>query len=315
MVAETVRLNSSLDGNSQNVDSPECRTCRSTRTVLIGHLPDVYEFAGRMYPRPLMGGSLWRCGVCHFTFRHPIYDEAAYADLYRSGSVQVWESDLRREDLRLVSQRIEHGGFINVLDVGCYTGKLLSMLPSRCKLHGIEINRAAARIAAERGVSIVAHTFEDFEQVDSHFDVIIACDVIEHVVNPMTFLRSLRGHLKTGGQAIITTGDADNWLWRIARSNFWYCFFPEHISFVGRKWLTSMPQQAGFQTSELITFNYSPSWRSPISLLSALIYAKAPSLYRSLRGIAHDHDRERGLVPPPGLGATADHVMCVMTAA
>jgi len=225
MVAETIRLNSSLDGNSKNVDSPECRTCRSTHTILIGHLPDVYEFAGRMYPRPLIGGSLWRCGACHFTFRHPIYDEAAYADLYRSGSVQVWESDLRREDLRLVSQRIERGGFINVLDVGCYTGKLLSMLPSRCKLHGIEVNRAAARIAAERGVSIVAHTFEDFEQVDSHFDVIIACDVIEHVVNPITFLRSLRGHLKTGGQAIITTGDADNWLWRIARSNFWYCFF------------------------------------------------------------------------------------------
>jgi hypothetical protein len=88
------------------------------------------------------------------------------------------------------------------------------------------------------------------------FDVITAVDVIEHVSEPLTFLRMLTGLLKPGGDIIISTGTLDAPAWRRARGSYWYCAIPEHISFVSRPWLETAAAQLSMGLKCTKTFYY-----------------------------------------------------------
>ena len=295
---------------------PACRSCSSLNVSSIGALPDGLSFAGVIQPEPLPGGVLWRCEDCYFVFRHPLLPTARYEELYRNGSAQVWESELDRQDFRLVRQHMaEDTRGTNVLEIGCYTGKLLESLPKRYRLHGIELNTEAARIAASRGIEIVAGGAAELDGLSAKFDAIIACDVIEHLVNPLAFLEQLRAHLTVGGRVLISTGNSDAWLWRIFGTNYWYCSFPEHISFIGSRWLQAMLGRVGLKVTRMIAFNYLYPGLHPAAiqtLARAALYGCSPGFYRKLRRSLRSETAED--VAPPGCGATKDHVFCVMSA-
>jgi SAM-dependent methyltransferase len=225
--------------------TPVCRTCGCRDVITVGRLPDVREFAGTVLRAPLPGGELWRCRECNFIFRDPLLEPAQYEQLYRDGSAALWESDDTRPDFALVRQHVagvQRGG--SVLDVGCYTGQLLASLGSEYRVYGVEPNTAAAGIAATRGVTVLAGSIAGLARAGQKFDVITACDVIEHVPNPLDFLLELRRHLNPGGRLLLSTGNSDAWLWRLAGAHYWYCYFAEHISFIGRRWLEAMPNRA-----------------------------------------------------------------------
>jgi SAM-dependent methyltransferase len=279
--------------------STVCRTCGSGDTVRVGPLPDVAEFAGTPLERPLQGGYLLRCRSCSFLFRTPTLGDDDYLSLYAQGSAEIWEPRDAREDFRLVRSRVRDAP-LDVLDVGCYTGHLLTMLPESCRLHGVEPNAAAAAKAESRGVRVVARHWQQLESAGRDFDLITACDVIEHVANPLAFLELLASCLREGGQIIITTGNADAWMWRLLGSRFWYCYYPEHISFIGPRWLALIGARASLRVSELQFFSHSrlpaPVPRLKAMVRTGLAWSTTPS--RSGR--------------PLGAGLSKDHLLCVL---
>ena len=294
---------------------PACRTCSSRNVSSIGALADGVSFAGVALPAPLPGGSLWRCADCGFAFRDPLLPMSKYEELYRTGSSDVWEQGSERKDFELVREYLTADTTAaTVLEIGCYTGALLRSLPKRLRLHGVEINEAAARIAAGRGVDIVAGSAAELAGLSAKFDAIIACDVIEHLENPLAFLQLLRSRLTPRGRLLITTGNSDAWLWKMLGARFWYCYFPEHISFIGTRWLHSMPERAGLRATRITPFNYEFDTVTPGSvrtLLNTLLYASAPRAYRRLRGSLRGAGAN-GFVPP-GCGATRDHLFCALS--
>jgi SAM-dependent methyltransferase len=298
------------------VAKPLCRTCNSQNVSPLGALAQGVSFAGVVLPAPLPGGLLWRCEDCSFVFRHPLLPVSRYEELYRNGSSEVWDLGNDREDFKLVRQYLAADATAtDVLEIGCYTGTLLQSLPKRLRLHGVELNEAAARIAAQRGIEIVAGSTAELPGMSAKFDVIIASDVIEHLENPLVFLEHLRSRLTPQGRLLITTGNSDAWLWKLLGANFWYCYFPEHISFIGTRWLHSMSERVGLRVTQMIPFNYMFDAVTPGSvrtLISALSYAAAPQVYRRL------HRSVRGEMPqgftPPGCGASKDHLFCVLSA-
>lgn len=297
---------------------PHCRSCHSNRVKRVGSLPKTWRFAGHPQPQGLPGGFLFRCSECGLAFRFPLLASDTYARLYREGSTELWNGEAgHRQDFELVRAYIAGlGAGQEVLDVGCYTGQLLASLPAGTRLYGVEPNARAAERAALLGVDIVADHFEELAEVDRHFDVITACDVIEHVPDPLQFLRLVRPRLRIGGVLLLTTGNVDAWLWRIVGSRFWYCYFPEHISFIGRRWLGLMPPRAGFIAEQTLAFGNGfrgYSGATVRSLGGAFIYAFAPRAFRRLRAaLAGEQSR---LDPPPGSGASRDHIFCALRAA
>jgi 2-polyprenyl-3-methyl-5-hydroxy-6-metoxy-1,4-benzoquinol methylase len=280
----------------------------------VGKLPDVNEFAGKRFGSALPGGDLWRCLLCGFVFRNPLLNDEAYERLYRTGALHVWDTEQRREDFRLIRQYLDgfEGKSIDVLDVGCYTGQLLASMPKSFHIFGVETNEEAASVAASKGIRVIARTVQDLTADSGKYDVITACDVIEHLANPLDFLRRLRLHLKPGGQLLVTTGNCDALLWRLLGARYWYCFFPEHISFIGDRWIRTLPQQVNLKLIKFTAFNYLGGALRLNRLIQAMLFRFSPELRRRLRVMFGKSNVDHA---PPGGGATRDHMLCVFEAA
>jgi SAM-dependent methyltransferase len=287
-----------------------CRTCGSTSTSRVGRLPDTRAFAGRELSAPLPGGSLWRCSSCGFGFRSPLLDQDKYTELYSNGSLNLWDAEQRRTDFELIRLYLDKNqpGYKSVVDVGCYTGQFLSSLPSEVARYGVEPSVEAGKMASSRKVTILARTIDEFASTTGLYDVIVACDVIEHVPNPLQFLQQLSLRLAPSGHLLVSTGNFDSWLWKLARASFWYCYFAEHISFIGPRWIDRVRDRVGLRVCEVIPFNYLGRGFNLKQAAAALVFAWSRPIYRLIRSRG---GRIADLDLPPGCGATKDHVLCV----
>jgi 2-polyprenyl-3-methyl-5-hydroxy-6-metoxy-1,4-benzoquinol methylase len=278
-------------------------------TSHLGVLPDVAVFAGVQLDHSLKGGFLHLCHNCRFVFRAPILTDDEYLSLYAQGSSEIWEPREAREDFRLIRKLVPNGP-VDVLDIGCYTGSLLATLPKSCRLYGVEPNPSAAAVAAARGVNVVAQDWKELDAADHAYDIIIACDVIEHLGNPLSFLTTLSTQLRPGGKLIISTGNADAWLWTLVRSRFWYCYFPEHISFISPRWLASVAPSASLSIRHLESFAHS-QLPNPVSRAKALLKTCLRALAESSLRSAGQRQLEQ--VTPLGGGVSKDHMLCVLS--
>jgi 2-polyprenyl-3-methyl-5-hydroxy-6-metoxy-1,4-benzoquinol methylase len=295
-------------------NAPLCRTCGSSTIIPLGALPDSRQFAGQTTRDLLPGGFLWRCSNCEFVFRFPLLREDTYHELYKSGELDLWDSEgVYREDFRLIAGLLKQfdGRSLSVLDFGCYTGKLLASLPKSFRLFGVEPNAQAAAVAATKGIKIISLRSDGTDASPVLHDVIVLSDVIEHVPNPRALLQQLRGHLKPQGLLIVTSGDSDAWLWRLTKARFWYCSFPEHISFIGRKWLAKMAPVTCFTIIQIKRFNYQGRSQRVVKLVAAVVFWLSPAGYRRIR---RTFSRGNDEIPTPGNGATPDHLLCVLSA-
>jgi len=290
-------------------DRPACRCCGSQRTRSRGKLPDARVFAGTQLSEPLAGGTLYRCLDCRLAFRHPVFSKETYDALYRQASSSTWD-EAGRLDQQLVRETLcellEKG---RVLDIGCGTGSLLAPLSSRFNTFGIEINPDAAAVAEQRGVKIMAGDLDALSAVPEEFDAAIACDVIEHVFNPLELVQRMLAKTAAGGYVIISTGNSDAWSWYLAGSRFWYCYLPEHISFVSPAWFQRNAASLNVKVASIREFTYSPHYPlmgKTLRLALMGLFRLSPDLYyRLLPRIKRNNI-------PVGRGITQDHFIVVL---
>jgi 2-polyprenyl-3-methyl-5-hydroxy-6-metoxy-1,4-benzoquinol methylase len=239
---------------------PVCRGCGFQHCDRLGDLPDSYFFAGLDLSEPIPGGALFRCPDCRLVFRSPILTPYQYNQLYARGSTELWSAKGRapRTDRRLVKTYIEaqRPQGAKILDVGCNTGEFLSSLSSKYTKCGVENSEGAVRLCKDNGIRIVGDDLYKIGLLDEKFDIVTAMDVIEHTSNPSEFLQRVLHVLADDGIAVITTGDADNHIWRKLKGAFWYCGPAEHISFISERWLQSNAGVNGFRISHLQRFKY-----------------------------------------------------------
>jgi 2-polyprenyl-3-methyl-5-hydroxy-6-metoxy-1,4-benzoquinol methylase len=149
----------------------------------------------------------------------------------------MWTQSRLRPDQVAVLELLELGMPAGkVVDVGCFDGFLLRQLPDRYSRYGIEPSSAAER-AAENGIAIIGSGFDSLLEHEGRFDAAVCVDVMEHVVEPSTLLRTLLRAVRPGGMVIVGTGNSDHPAFRLLRAYFWYVHFPEHISFVSPRWV------------------------------------------------------------------------------
>lgn len=120
-----------------------------------------------------------------------------------------------------------------LLDVGCSAGRLMRLASERgWAASGIEMSAALASQARAHNPGSTV-TVGDILQLDTaqlgQFEAITALDVIEHVLDPNTFLLKLRELLVPGGQILLHTPNTsglqsrlrgDNWNMRIPEYHF-----------------------------------------------------------------------------------------------
>jgi 2-polyprenyl-3-methyl-5-hydroxy-6-metoxy-1,4-benzoquinol methylase len=239
-------------------------------------------FAGRVLPEPIFGGWLNLCRACGSMFRHPLLPWNVYSRLYQDGDALLWRGPSDRCDLAAVRSILaaeKPSG--RVLDVGCASGDFLASLSPAHSKHGVEPSVAAAAVAAERGVSVLAPTLAELP-TNARFDVITLIDVIEHLPEPAAVLESAYEHLLPGGLMIVSTGDPENAPWRkIFRSRFWYCTYPEHLSFPSLRFLQSWARNSHAQLLQKRTIRYQrlSLWIAALAATMQAAYLVSPSVF------------------------------------
>ncbi|MDX1516533.1 MAG: class I SAM-dependent methyltransferase [Woeseiaceae bacterium] len=296
---------------------PACPCCGSGEAAQIGKLPDINLFAGVHLDGALDGGYLYRCRRCHLKFRHPLLSADAYAALYDNEETSSWPADEARPDWeRITSYLDRHRSGGRVLDFGCYTGGLLARLGAGYERFGVEINKSAARLASQHADCPVWTSLAGIPP-DRRFDIIVTCDVVEHVENPADTIGQLLRYLEDDGILVITTGDGDNRLFNRYGANWWYCFYPEHIAFISKPWLDARGPGTGFRVEHVENFYYCEigTLERPLHLALTVFYGRLPRTYLALRR-AFDRLRGRpGITSVTGVGVTDDHLLIVLAKA
>jgi len=130
-------------------------------------------------------------------------------------------------DARYSLNTREHGGHERllalaghperVLDVGCAGGYLSKRFAEQgATVIGIELDEEAAAQAREFCDELHIGDVETMELPfeEGSFDAIVCGDLIEHLRDPVAFLRRIRPFLRRGGRLVLTTPNVANWAMR-----------------------------------------------------------------------------------------------------
>lgn len=124
-------------------------------------------------------------------------------------------ADLRRYEIALKHAPVSSGH--NVVDLGCKTGSLISILDSRtikCNYCGLDIaEEAVKKIKSRPGVRIVVHDImERFPIEDNWADRVFCLEVLEHVKQPVFALQEITRILKPDGVAVVSVPNPYYWV-------------------------------------------------------------------------------------------------------
>jgi SAM-dependent methyltransferase len=204
------------------------------------------------------------CQRCGFLFADTGLSQIS-ADTHYAGPTKVAQAltelgEPPHDLLRLDSSARHIARFLEpestVLDVGCGTGRLLSLLKRAGfpRVHGIDQSPAAARIASDKyGVDVIVGSI--FNYAGESFNCITACHVLEHIVDVSAFIGCLRSLLTHDGMIYLEVPDAHQF-GRFAdpsqvENSAYICdlfthFTPEHVNFFSTISLRNLMARMGF---------------------------------------------------------------------
>lgn len=130
--------------------------------------------------------------------------EKSYERLYHNLELTHWWFVGRRHALLAILKRFPKDA--RILEVGCAGGALLLDLKTRGYMHmeGLDISPRAIDVCRERGVdNVTLASAEQSGKESNFFDVIIAADILEHIMDEKIALQEWRRVLKPEGTLIL----------------------------------------------------------------------------------------------------------------
>jgi SAM-dependent methyltransferase len=172
-----------------------------------------------------------------------------YSILYQTEGRHFWNVGRDRVFVDTLRQVLGDLRGVRLLDVGCGTGQILSILETYgMSVCGLDMQLEGMRYARKRTQApLVCFNSEEMPFV-GQFDVVSCCDVLEHVDDELAVLRGCRKALKAGGLIVLTV-PASMKLWSI---------FDElngHKRRYVKSELGSAIEQAGFCVEHIEYFN------------------------------------------------------------
>lgn len=95
---------------------------------------------------------------------------------------------------------------------------------------------------------------------DRPFEVVLCCDVIEHVANPGLLLSACKEYLEPGGQLIVTTVNATGLKPALRAIGGREAVHPEHVAYYSFSTLCVLLERCGLIPVEFGTFCYPARW-------------------------------------------------------
>ena len=222
-----------------------CHVCKSPRLY--------YLFS-------VSGNRVVRCNDCGLVFLNPqpsdrelarIYSEDYFLGSETTASRQS-VSEMKQSTAKMyLSQVRRYSGMTKgrLLEVGCGDGDFLVIAEAEgWQVTGVEYSSAACKRAQTRlhQGEVLCGELPQANLAADQYDVCVLSDVIEHVRNPLDFMREVYRVLKPAGTVLIATPSIDSWSARLMKQK-WMEFKAEHLSYFDRQTLQTALVRAGFR--------------------------------------------------------------------
>ena len=152
--------------------------------------------------------ELIKCNHCDLRFFTPLVsgDEYFYKVLQKSTNYYR-ES---KEEYLLAAEIIKKGSII--LDVGCGNGTFKNFVPG-CDFTGLEFSPDAIEEGIKNGVNILNKSIQEYAVLNKNkYDFVTSFQVLEHVTEIATFIKSCADCVKPGGHLLIAVPSEDSYL-------------------------------------------------------------------------------------------------------
>ncbi len=129
------------------------------------------------------------------------------ADIYETDQAGIYE--ICKEDYPYISSELKKEDFNDLLDCGCGTGPMISLLyekdPSK-HYTGLDITPGMIETAKAKNLEGVKWVVGDCENLpfgEDSFDAVICSNSFHHYPNPQAFFNSVKKVLRPGGRLIL----------------------------------------------------------------------------------------------------------------
>ena len=208
---------------------------------------------GLVYVTPRLQGEALRAVYDEGYWKSSNPKQRGYAD-YASESALYLKTFGKR--MALVRRHLPPKA--RILDVGCAAGYFLRVAQREGHdVHGVEMSAAIAGEAQKAlgGERVHVGTLDEAIAVKGHapasFDLVTLWDVIEHVPDPQSLLRTIRGLIKPGGTLLLETQNVDS-RWARLLGRRWHHFkHDEHLYHFKPATIRRLLADCGFETLEL----------------------------------------------------------------
>jgi len=206
------------------------------------------------------------CNNCAFVYRSPVLEQHEYEKLYENYDTDIFsgitpdeyfdkiislpadksENRQKASWLKDVLDKKNADKALRVLDVGCGGGTLLHILQETLlieKMCGVELNQVYADLAQRRVEADIRNQSYESAIFGHQFDILINTKVLEHIPDPLPFLREMFKDLKNGGLLFIEVPHlCDMYNFPLSDERFTI----PHIYFFSKGTLGALLEKAGF---------------------------------------------------------------------
>lgn len=197
-----------------------------------------------------------RCSTCGLVRSDPVASGDALAALYErsqfdyAAEVPTLQRTYRRyfRKARAVAPRLDA-----VLEVGAGNGFFLEVAHAEGveTVKGVEPSTAAIAAArADIRPHLVADILREGLFPPASFDLVCAFQVLDHVPDPLDFLRQCHALLRSGGLVLFVVHDVESWSAKLMRERSPIIDI-EHTYLYSRKTIGALLERAGFTVAEV----------------------------------------------------------------
>ena len=224
------------------------------------NIDDLFSF-GRLGYRP--HSSVVQCNNCGFIYSNPVLREEFLNKLYTKSTTEYSQVDFAQIEKTMSGYFKTFEPFLNgrdaALDIGSHAGILLKVLKDHGfkSLFGLEPSvEDTALVSPELdNVTIINDIYTKGQFEKKTFDLITAIHILDHLIEPNSFLETVALHLKDSGIFCCVTHNINSLLARMLKVNFQPIEI-KHITFFTEKSLNEIIEKNGFEVIKTVrTYN------------------------------------------------------------
>ncbi len=243
------------------LDLKQCPICMSEAVV------DEFESPTTRNPADGYRWHIWKCSACGHRFMNP-QPTARELERFYNSEYAPYSPDHGAEgsDECVMQSARESGSFRHLplpagkrlLDVGCGAGYFLRIAKGLGAIaEGIEPSGYAAEQARHQGIEVFCGTAEEYAQKSNgakRFDIITLNHVLEHLLDPVATLATLKTLLNSEGIIWIAVPNGASWSFRRLRDHWHSLDVPYHVQHFSPSSLQHCGAKAGLKPRRLYTY-------------------------------------------------------------